>query len=110
MGGPYSLGERAVGDHTWSEHPGVYKLMMTRYGPVRYVGRSDSDVRARLLQHVREGDYNYFWVVHESDPVAAFLRECRLWHRHRGTIDNDKVHPARPAGCREGCPTCSHYD
>lgn len=109
MSGPYALGERAVRWHTRRRSPGVYKLMMTPDGPVRYVGRSDANVRSRLLQHVSDGEYRFFWVVHESNSVDAFLRECRLWHRHVHTIDNDQVHPARPRGCGDECPRCGYY-
>src|SRR5712691_11308011 len=76
MSGPFAPGERAVRWHTWRKRLRVYKLMITPGGPFRYVGRSDTDVRARLLQHVENDGYRYFWVVHESDSVAAFLRSA----------------------------------
>ena len=86
----------------------MYRLAHTRGGPLRYIGRSDSSVRRRLLQHVRDGVYDYFWVEHKRTPLDAFRRECNLYHRHIRTIDN-KVHPSRPRGYRGQCPRCSEF-
>ena len=44
---------------------------------VRYVGRSDSDLNARLKQHCSEG-YDAFWFEYVKSPLEAYLEECRL--------------------------------
>lgn len=74
----------------------------------RYVGRSDDDVRSRLLAHARAGEYRFFVVEHKRDSTEAFLRECGLYHYFRNQIDN-KIHPQRPARCGDNCPRCSYY-
>lgn len=71
--GPYSVAEVYEVD---SGYPGVYVLC--RRDNVVYVGRSDSDVRARLYSSISAGSYSKFWISYESSPRQAFLRECRL--------------------------------
>jgi hypothetical protein len=110
VAGPFPLTQYSVEEHTREDWPAAYQLFRSRWGPVRYVGRSDTDIRRRLLEHVREGEYSYFYVEHKRDPVEAFFRECGWWHYHRSTIENDEVHPARPRGYRDACPKCSYFD
>lgn len=109
MAGWFPLSETQVWEHTWRGWPGTYRLRRSWTGPVRYVGRSDSSVRRRLLQHAREGDYSNFYVEHFETPVQAFFRESRLYHYHIGTIENE-IHPARPAGYDGPCSGCSIFD
>ncbi len=109
MTGWWSLGERAVRTHTREGWPGVYLLANTPDGVVRYVGRSDTSVRARLLQHAAHSRYSFFLVEHIRDPVDAFLRECGLYHYYTSSIENE-IHPRRPVGCSDACPRCSYYD
>ncbi len=87
MAGWFPLSEWSVTEHTWRGRPGVYRLVHTRGGPVRYVGRSDSSVRKRLLRHARDGIYDYFYVEHKRTPIEAFSRECSLFHYHISNID-----------------------
>lgn len=107
MAGPFSLTRTAVKRHAWPDWKGVYKLTKSRNGPVRYVGRSDNDVQARLLDHVRDGEYRYFTVEHKDSTKEAWLREAHLYHYHRDDLDN-KRHPAPPEGM--SCPKCTRYD
>ncbi len=107
MTGWWSLGERAVISHTWPDWPGVYMLAKSIRIP-RYVGRSDDNVRGRLLKWVGSRKYSLFSVEHIRNPVEAFLRECGLYHYYRNQLDN-KVHPGRPRGCRDKCPKCSYF-
>ncbi len=75
---------------------------------MRYIGRSDTSVERRLLQHAREGIYHYFYVDHKKTPLDAFARECNLYHYYRADLDNE-VHPARPRGYRGPCPRCHEF-
>lgn len=75
---------------------------------MRYVGRSDTSVKRRLLDHAREDDYDYFFVEHKKMPIDAFVRECNLYHRHVNTVENE-AHPNRPRGYRGPCPRCHEF-
>ncbi|MFQ5951451.1 MAG: hypothetical protein ACE5KH_05145 [Candidatus Geothermarchaeales archaeon] len=109
MSGWFPLSERSVRSHTWRGWPGVYRLAHSPYGsPVRYIGRSDTSVRRRLLRHVREGVYDYFYVEHKETPPDAFERECNLFHYYRDELHNE-THPGRPRGYRGQCPRCSEF-
>jgi hypothetical protein len=81
---------------------GIY--ILSRDGTrVHYVGRSDTDVRQRLKQSVKEGEgYRYFRVSYTSSARSAYYTECRLWHRHQ-PVDNS-IHPAVPGGQNWRCP------
>lgn len=107
MSGIYPLSERAIKEHTWPDWAGVYTLYNTRDGPPRYVGRSDTDVRARLMDHVRKDEYSFFRVTHKKTPLDAWRREANLYHHHKSTLDN-KRHPRPPEGY--SCPRCSKLD
>jgi predicted GIY-YIG superfamily endonuclease len=106
MSGWWSLGDIAVRRHVREGWPGVYLLADSLDVP-RYIGRSDSDVRKRLLQHADAGDYRFFSVEHYRSVEDAFYRECNLYHYYRPQLDNE-IHPAIPRNCGNGCPRCSY--
>jgi hypothetical protein len=83
--------------------PGTYRLH--RHGGVVYLGRSDTDLRRRLLEHAlaRRGDH-FTWHVHSS-AWAAWIDECSQWHDLPGLAEN-LVHPARPDSSDDRCPFC----
>ena len=100
MTGWWSLGDIAVQRHAREGWPGVYLLADTQ-GIPRYVGRSDVNVRNRLLHHCDSGQYRYFLVEHYRSPDDAFYRECNLYHHYRNQLDNE-IHPAVPRNCGSG--------
>lgn len=104
MAGPYRLTTNSVRNHVRSDWAGVYLLRNSRSGPPRYVGRSDSDVRRRLLNQARKSDYRYFTVEHKRSAREAWHREAHLYHYHKSSLDNER-HPPPPAGM--SCPKCS---
>lgn len=109
MKGPYSLSASKVDEVVTRKSPGAYEL--SNDGKARrYVGRSDTDVAARIKSHV--GSYRYFWWEYARSPKAAFEAECTHWHRHGGAQGklHNKNHPARPAGSGWKCPVCSIFD
>ena len=81
--------------------PGVY--VFKRNGRVAYVGRSDSDVDARVSQSFGQGEYDLTSTIYPTASARkVFLLECRLFHRH-DPIDNE-IHPRVPAGTNWRCP------
>jgi len=109
MNGPFTLNSATIDLRAERTAPGTYKASNSKTA-VKYVGRSDVDVNARLKDHV--GVYRYFWYEYATSPRAAFQKECTLWHHHggaQGRLDNIN-HPARPAGSGWKCPVCSIFD
>jgi hypothetical protein len=81
--------------------PGVY--VFERNGRVAYVGRSDSDIDARIGDSYRAGKYDLKrTILRRSSAMQAYRTECRLYHRHN-PCDNDR-HPAVPTGANWRCP------
>ena len=89
--------------------PGNYRLGRIRKDndiKVRYVGRSDSDLAARLKKHLGEG-YKYFKFKYATSPKAAFEQECKDYHNYGELLILDnKIHPDSPSGIRRECPIC----
>ena len=103
--GPFTLDRGTVVATVTRKSPSVYVL--SRNGKTaHYVGRSDQDLRARLLDHATSG-YNAFWYDYATSPRDAFYKECTLYHRYGGSssLDN-RVHPDRPTGSGWRCPNC----
>ena len=79
---------------------------------VEYVGRADSDVKARVLQHIDE-DYERFKFSYATSPKDAFEKECKNYHDFggdEGKLDN-KIHPDRPSNSKNWkCPCCDNFD
>ena len=60
---------------------GVYVL--SRNGTSQsYVGRSDSDLRQRIVSSASEGNYRSFWFDYASSPMDAYKYECELYHKY----------------------------
>lgn len=91
--------------------PGVYILgkfeTYKGFTPV-YVGRSDSDVRARLLSHCTVLMAQYFLARECTCPRQAFHKECFYWHALRGSGGLlNLYHPDSPSGLCLHCPYCA---
>ena len=72
---------------------------------VQYVGRSDSDVNARIKNHLREG-YESFKFSYATSPKAAFEKECQNYHDFGEGIANI-IHPDLPDKSKDWkCPIC----
>ena len=101
---PIALTERNIDTSVTSVAPGVYVLDKTTSGPWlnSYVGRSDTDLNARLKNWV--GKYGYFKAAYMDSAAAAFDAECELFHALAPT--DNAVHPARPAHSNWVCPRC----
>jgi hypothetical protein len=109
--GPYPLTEGGIDARANGKGPGAYALGRsgddgTYY--ISYVGRSDSDLNARLKSHI--GNYNEFKHAFYPSAKAAFEKECHLFHDFGETTLDNKVHPARPQGTDWKCPRCKVFD
>ena len=75
---------------------------------VHYVGRSDTDLKQRLLQHLTDNNPYPFFKFYVAESVKeAYLKECKNFHDFGAEkyLDN-KVHPAKPEGLKISCPYC----
>jgi len=111
MYGPFALSNVAIDANVTRTSPGNYALIRSVNGStvIRYVGRSDTDVKNRLRQHVGTG-YSQFKFSYASSPKAAFEEECCNYHDLGGSskLDNQN-HPARPANSGWKCPRCNIF-
>lgn len=79
---------------------------------VLYVGRSDTDLKNRLLSWVGENvRYKKFKYSYADSQKAAFEKECHNYHDFGGKakLDNE-THPDRPENSRWKCPICRIFD
>lgn len=113
MQGPYLLSTVKINEVVTRTSAGNYALGYVNDENtfiVQYVGRSDSDVAARLRKHVGE-KYKRFKYSYASSPKAAFEKECRNYHDFGGSRSlANSIHPDRPAGTSWKCPCCNIYD
>ena len=105
--GPFPLTKTSVNENVTRLSPGAYALGRLKGGVfyIGYVGRSDSDVRDRLHDHV--GAYSRFKYEYYASEKTAFEKECRLYHDFNPLAN--KIHPDRPAGSRWKCPMCNNW-
>lgn len=105
--GPHVLAENVIDAAVKGIGPGAYALGRHDGSTffLRYVGRSDGDVNGRLKQWA--GKYTHFKYAFFPTSLAAFEKECHMFHDFGGSakLDN-KVHPARPQGTTWKCPCC----
>jgi hypothetical protein len=106
--GPYRLSFDAVDAAVTRTLPGVYALghadAQGRFC-ISHVGRSDSDVRSRLLDFI--GSAVLFKYGYYASSQTAFEKECELFHDIRPP--GNRLHPDRPKGTRWRCPRCQMF-
>lgn len=113
MKGSYPLNRDKIDDEVTQTSAGNYAFGYVNDENifiVQYVGRADSDVNARLKQHVGE-KYKRFKYSYATSPKAAFEKECHNYHDFGGSksLDN-KIHPDRPKNSSWKCPCCDIFD
>jgi hypothetical protein len=106
LNGPYTLDNQTIASTVTRTSPGVYVLASAGSNQAKRVGRSDTDVRARLRSYV--GQYARFWFAYASSPKDAFHKECYLWHDLKPS--HNVIHPDRPNGSAWKCPVCTIFD
>lgn len=108
LSGPYQLTFEGIEAAVTHRLPGVYALgHKDRTGrfSIQCIGRSDSDIRARLRDCIGAANFfkfDYFRLDHE-----AFERECELFHDLQPP--GNRVHPDRPRGTTWRCPRCRMF-
>ena len=101
LGGWYRIDE--IEYATIEDEPGVYLFKKHIDGPIRYVGRSDTN----LFNRIYGRDYVWFRCKHCSNDREAYYWECHYFHEYEDTIENIN-HPARPWGSSKSCHICGH--
>ena len=106
--GPMRLAFDEISQSTPRVAPGVFVLGHT--GPdgkfyVDYIGRSDKDLRDKLLSLIGSG--NLFKFRYMASSEAAFQAECELFHDFKPS--GNRMHPDRPAGTNWVCPRCQFF-
>ena len=105
--GPHLLNSAAIDAAVKGVGVGAYALgyMKGQTFEVHYVGRSDTDLKKRLKDHVLE-PYTVFKFGFLPNASAAFVKECELYHDFgMAALDNDK-HPDAPKNSALTCPRC----
>ena len=108
LNGPFALQAVEIDREISRTSAGVYILDRSHEeGPfhISYVGRSDTDLKARLLEHGAK--YKRFKYEYHATPEEAFARECDLYHDFNppSTI----AHPPRPHGSKWKCARCKVF-
>jgi len=107
MNGPFELNEEVLSLRVTIKSPGNFALGYTndKKFVVRYIGRSDTDIRAALTQYI--GQYTHFKYSYYAEAKAAFDKHCRNFHDFGGTerLENEG-HPEPPTGSDLKCPFC----
>lgn len=108
LSGPYKLAFDAIEAAVARKSAGVFALGHADPSGrfcVNHIGRSDTDVRARLLDYI--GSDLLFKFGYFPSSRAAFERECELFH-DIGPPRN-RVHPDRPRDTTWECPRCGLF-
>lgn len=107
MHGPLELSIEKIDNTIKARSPGNYALgyIKDHSFMIEYVGRSDKDLRGRLINWV--GKYAFFKWSYAISEKAAYLKECRNYHDFIGNADLDnQLHPAKLDGKDWKCPVC----
>ena len=106
--GPYPLSFDAIDAAVRSRSAGVYALghadAQGRFC-INHVGRSDSDLRSRLLDCI--GSERLFKYGYSASAQTAFEKECQLFHDF--SPPGNRLHPDRPKGTMWSCPRCRMF-
>jgi hypothetical protein len=105
LSGPYRLAFDDITSVIRDKSPGAFALgYLDRDGNflIRYVGRSDDDIRERLRSLI--GSDQYFKYSYYVSSAGAFQKECELFHEF--SPSGNRIHPERPAGTSLECPRC----
>ena len=104
--GPYTMGKSEINETVTQQSPGAYALDQSHDAGafhITYVGRSDTDVNARLQEHV--GKYKRFKFEYYASAQEAYEKECALYHDFNPPARI--AHPSRPTGTKWKCPLCT---
>jgi len=109
MKGPFDFDENTVKKVT--PKIGNYALgHMTEEGKFRpkYVGRSDSDLQAELVQRLKtHGHHKKFKISYADSKKDAFNKECKNYHEFDPSENEN--HPDSPDGMNLQCPFSQYH-
>lgn len=112
MLGPFALTDIDVNKRVPEDVMGNYAFLQKKWLTdeylVRYVGRSDSDLKKEIKQQMktdRAKGCTHFMFSMASTKKEAFEKECHNYHDFGESecLYND-IHPAKPAGTKYECP------
>lgn len=119
MFGPFILTDNEVNKRVPENVIGNYAfgyINQKRVFVVRYVGRSDSDLKNEIKKQMKtdraKGCTHFKYSIAKS-VKEAFEKECRNYHDFGGNeVLNNDIHPAKPAGTKYECPVdgCEYND
>nr|DAY36314.1 MAG TPA: RUBREDOXIN TRANSPORT, RUBREDOXIN, GUILLARDIA THETA [Caudoviricetes sp.] len=110
MRGPFSFTDDEIDREITEKRVGNYALGYINEKNqfiVRYVGRSDNDVKKRIKDHLGKS-YTHFKFEYAKSPKAAFEKECQNYHDFGESklLDNE-IHPDLPDESKNWkCPVC----
>ncbi len=119
MLGPFALTDidvnKRVPENVMGNYAFLQKKWLTDEYLVRYVGRSDSDLKKEIKQQMKtdraKGCTHFMFSIAKSKK-EAFEKECRNYHDFGecNCLNND-IHPAKPAGTEYKCPVegCEYH-
>lgn len=105
LDGPFRLMIDEIGRTASKGRCGVYALGSVRYDglfAISFVGASYDGLYEDLRNRI--GTAPYFKIRQISDPDAAFLQVCEMFHRFHPS--GNFFHPERPKDSRLRCPLC----
>ena len=120
MLGPFALTDAEVNKIVPENVMGNYAFLQKKWLAgeyiVRYVGRSDSDLKKEIKQQMktdRAEGCTYFMFSIAKSKKGAFEKECRNYHDFGGNTKlHNKNHPDKPDGTEYECPVegCEYND
>lgn len=105
MSGPHRLTFDDINASIKRRSAGAFALGYVSPGGdfyIRYVGRSDDDIRVHLCNLI--GSDQYFKFSYYGSAASAFYKECELFHDFKP--HGNHMHPERPKGSSLECPRC----
>ena len=108
MKGPYNLSTEKVDELITARSPGNYALGHVEGHAfiVRYIGRSDFDLRGRLKDWLEK--YTFFKWSYASSVKEAYEKECQNYHDFgENRMLENRYHPAKLDGKDWKCPVCN---
>lgn len=109
MEGPYTFNQMTINQKVTKKSAGNYALGHIKSDGtfvVCYVGRSDSDLKARLCQQLVEHPHPMFKFSYAKGVLEVYEKECRNYHDFGGSksLENE-IHPDKPY-ILGSCPIC----
>jgi len=109
MRGPHRLTPDNVDRAITAIQPGLFAIGYVKESGafvVRYIGRSDTDVRGTIKEQEADATSWFKWTP-VSSAKAGFDRECKLYHDFgEDAVLENEGHPAPPRGTNWRCVVC----